>query len=282
VPHLVPVNYPWVALYRDKQWVSVFPWIKDTQIQEGGNVYRYLPEAYDNGYKWVRAYLQRDPNIISLGKESDPAGILFPKFVEKSLRESHPGVRLTDIGMHSYNRRQYRLNWADFPRPFEVNAEMASVVESLGSNPNRFDVVEIKIQSRNNAAKVIQTGDIRTCDVGHRRLLVRFEKTGENLHALNLSLSPYRNGIAGTNDFQSEPALLSRQLKSLALDQTDDILDVTITNKRQRTLSAGFVQPQFWDAFLGLSYRRSYSTQLSIRKGDLRPPACIRAASRKR
>src|SRR4029453_8302865 len=113
-----------------------------------------LPQAYDNGYKWVKAYLQRDPNIISLGKESDPAGVLFPKFVEKSLRDNHPGVRLTDIGMHSYNRRQYRLNWAEFPRPFEVNAGTATVVESLGSDPNRFDVVEIKIQSRSNAGKV--------------------------------------------------------------------------------------------------------------------------------
>src|SRR5262249_21060265 len=39
----IAVNYPWVAAYVDGRWVHLFPWIKDTEIIEGPNLYDFVP-----------------------------------------------------------------------------------------------------------------------------------------------------------------------------------------------------------------------------------------------
>ncbi|MEM1294150.1 MAG: DUF6531 domain-containing protein, partial [Verrucomicrobiota bacterium] len=70
-PTLIPVNYPWVALHVDdpenpgqKKWVHVFPWIKDTEVVEGADLYSLLPEAYNSAQKWIEAYFKNDPAIV--------------------------------------------------------------------------------------------------------------------------------------------------------------------------------------------------------------------------
>src|SRR5208282_253997 len=40
---LITVNYPWVVTTISNQTVHIFPWLKDTQITEGLNLYDYMP-----------------------------------------------------------------------------------------------------------------------------------------------------------------------------------------------------------------------------------------------
>ena len=82
---LISVNYPWVAAYLNGQWIHLFPWLKDTEVVEGLNLFGYMPADYNNGYKWVRHYLLGDTNILSLSSESDLPSVLFNKFLQRVL-----------------------------------------------------------------------------------------------------------------------------------------------------------------------------------------------------
>ena len=54
---LISVNYPRVAAYINGQWQHLFPWLKDTEVTEGLNLYDYVPSGYENGFKRVCQYL---------------------------------------------------------------------------------------------------------------------------------------------------------------------------------------------------------------------------------
>lgn len=67
----VPVHYPWVAVHvpdeenpGQKKWVHLFPWMKDTSVVEGGNLYERFPEACKSGSEWVRKYLHADSSVM--------------------------------------------------------------------------------------------------------------------------------------------------------------------------------------------------------------------------
>ena len=63
----VAVNYPWVVAYVNNKWIHLFPWIKDTEIIQGPNIYDYMPASYNNATKWVTGYLYNKPEIVGLG-----------------------------------------------------------------------------------------------------------------------------------------------------------------------------------------------------------------------
>src|ERR1700731_4069054 len=143
-PELISVEYPWVAAYINNQWVHIFPWMKDTEIKEGLNLYDYMPDAYDNGYKWLRAYAYNDPAIVSLGNATDTPATLFPKFIRQTLATNHPEVALEQIGVAISNRRNYFSRWQDFPRPFSVSPDSRTQA-SLGDAAVNFDTITIDI-----------------------------------------------------------------------------------------------------------------------------------------
>ena len=74
---LLTVNYPWVVASIGTNTVHIFPWLKDTSIQEGVNLYDYMPTNYNTALKWVENYVRGDRNILSLDSEN-VVSKLFP------------------------------------------------------------------------------------------------------------------------------------------------------------------------------------------------------------
>jgi YD repeat-containing protein len=71
MPEEVPVHYPWVAVHvpdeenpGQKKWVHLFPWMKDTSVIEGRNLYEKFPDDTKNGSEWVKKYLKADPTVM--------------------------------------------------------------------------------------------------------------------------------------------------------------------------------------------------------------------------
>jgi RHS repeat-associated protein len=66
MPEIVPTNYPWVAAWieSENRWVHLFPWLKDTEAIEGGNLYDQFPSDTKTGAAWVRKYIQGDTAIV--------------------------------------------------------------------------------------------------------------------------------------------------------------------------------------------------------------------------
>lgn len=284
VPHEIPVNYPWVTAYvpdaenpGQSKWVHIFPWIKDTEIKEGLDLYDQMPEGYKSGYAWVRKYLFNDSEILSLDSENDTPARLFPLFIEKALRDNHPELSISDLGIQVKNRRHLYARWEDFPQPWAVTEENGQITqrESFADTPDTFDTVAVQVWSdRNNDNIVdagepnIETGDLRAMDLHNRRLLIRHEQTGVNTHNLIVSLAAFRPSATGTGDF-SDPALLNRQAAVRALDSSDDVVRVKTTFKRHRSLPGSFSPPATQsESFLGITHSLVIEETRNLRKGD--------------
>lgn len=287
VPKLIPVNYPWVAAYDGTNWVHLFPWLKDTEIVEGFNLYNYMPTNYNNGLSWARDYFLGNQALLSLDKIDTPA-VLFPKTLEQSLLQSYAGISIGDIGTRAFDRRQNRLHWSDFPRPTQVSGTPAAV-ESLAvitnafpSMTNLFDTLRIEVFVGTESTPRIDTGDFRTLDLHNRQFLLWFDETNGN-HNMILSLEPFRgeatnklafssvnpNELAGTN-------LLNQVVTTNQLTSGEDIVRLKFTHRRNRAAENAVTNPPpHWDAFMGFSHvNRTPEPSLiteerTIRKGDL-------------
>src|SRR5258706_7915614 len=119
---LITVKYPWVvANINSNQVVHIVPWLKDTEVSEGFNLYDYMPANYDSGLKWSRQYLYGDTNIFQLGGQSDVPRVLLSKFIENTLLQNYPGISSDDIGVRFRNRRRTLARWSDLPKPNGLN-----------------------------------------------------------------------------------------------------------------------------------------------------------------
>ncbi len=107
IPELIPVNYPWVAAYINGKWIHLFPWIKDTEVKEGGNIWNYFPNNYKDARQWLCHYLQGDLNIRSLSQE-DNVATLFPLYAQEQL--SKKNLTLLDVGLRFRNRQHLYQN----------------------------------------------------------------------------------------------------------------------------------------------------------------------------
>jgi RHS repeat-associated protein len=272
---LIPVNYPWVAAYVNGQWVHLFPWLKDTEVTEGLNLYDYLPTDYNNGYKWVKKYLTGDTNIFSLDSETDVPSILFTKFLQHSLLINAPGVSVDDIGTRAFNRRNQYARWGDFPTPFAVTNGAVNTVHDLTSITNIFptwtnifDTISIQVFSNSATNKSIFTGDLRTADLHNRKFLVRHQTNGAN-YDLILSLAAYRPSSTNLFNFTNAPNLVNPQQLKMTLTTNDDALTIRFTRKRHRTISSNTATNSYWVTYLGLSDTLKYSLDRPLRLGDL-------------
>ena len=219
VPELIPVNYPWVAAYLPVngtyKWVHIFPWIKDTVINEGNDLWGYLPTGYQTGSQWALHYVMNDPTIRTLmptgGSITDDVNVLFPLYVQGQLAGS--STTMSQLGTTWYNRQNYYTSWDQFPRPWQAptvtnnNVAMSLTASQNPSNfstalTNIFDTVSIQVFSdRNDAAgndtfqtgdPVINTGTMRLADIHDRRLLLYDQvtaTTGTNAPTYNMVLS---------------------------------------------------------------------------------------------
>ncbi|WOO39345.1 DUF6531 domain-containing protein [Rubellicoccus peritrichatus] len=127
---LVAVNFPFVAAYIDGQYKYIFPWIKDTEVIEGFDLYSLMPVEWNSPYKWFHGYIHNDPVIMSLDERDQP-DVLWPKFIEKQLQTYYPFLSLDDLGVQIKNRKQYYPSFDDLPRPYSVTGN-PTAFESYG------------------------------------------------------------------------------------------------------------------------------------------------------
>lgn len=278
--NLIPVNYPWVAMYNGTNWVHLFPWLKDTDLEEGFNLYNYMGSNYYNGFEWTRDYMYGATNILSLANGgNDTPSVLFPAFVKQMLLQNAPGLSLDDLGVKFVNRRRTYARWQDFPTPFVVPTN-AVALDSLGSPAitnvfagltNIFDTFSVEVSSQATLSKKLSTGDLRLADIHDRRFLIRHEKTGVNTHNMILSLAAYRTNATGPTNFTIGDTLLNFQQISTNLTSADDWLNVKLTYKRHRSLPITVFTnpPSPYMDYPSVWARTTITDTRILRKGDL-------------
>ena len=257
--NMIPVNYPWVAAYIGTNWVHIFPWLKDSEIVEGLNLYDEMPPNYNNAYGWVHDYIYGNTNLLSLAVDGDNTPrVIFPQYLQQMLLQNHPGVSVDDIGVKIHNRQHYYARWQDFPMPTWVtNTSLAvtnlSSPSLAGIDPaltNLFDTVSVEIYSLANPTKDIFTGDMRMVDLHNREFYVYQFMTNGNIQ-LNLTLMPFRTNAPGTMAFTNDSTLLAKQVLNLSFSTADYDLGVRFRHRRQHGLSpATAIDPYI--SFLGL------------------------------
>jgi len=220
---LITVNYPWVvANISSNRCVHIFPWLKDTEVVEGLNLYDYMPEDYNSGSEWVRNYVYGDTNILSLSGETDIPRVLFPKFIQQTLNQNYPGLSLDDMGVRVFNRPHHYVRWEDLPEPtLVVNQDEIAVVKNLTSATNTvpsmtniFNTIRMQIwRPESPGAPILDTGRLRTADLHNRKFLFLSED-GQ----LRLWLDSFRPSETNQYDFGSaDPDLLGKQQLSKAI-----------------------------------------------------------------
>ncbi len=240
---LIAVNYPWVVTTISNQTVHIFPWLKDTQITEGLNLYDYMPTNYDNGFKWLSHYLYADTNILGLSAESDAPSVLFPRFVKGQLLANAPGISLDDIGVNAFNRQHYYLRWQDFPTPSVVNNPAQVVcVDSLASpaitnvSPaltNIFDTVTLTIYSQNNPTNQMTIGPLRMADLHNREMFMDANSTN-----MMLWLAPYILGNTNQGSFSaSDLTLTNIQIATIPVATNDVLFNIHMTHYRHQAVN---------------------------------------------
>jgi RHS repeat-associated protein len=276
VPQLIPLNYPWVAAYIGTNWVQIFPWIKDTEITEGLNFYDYLPTNYNSGFKWLKAFINNDTNIFSLSSSDQPLDLL-PAFIQHNLNLNHYGLSVDDMGDQIVNRRHLYSQWNQFPEPFALSGTPV-VIESLKTNMNLFNTIEIQVYSQANPTRLIDTTELPIAELHNRKLLLKFQQTGVNLHSMILSLEAYSTNVTNVWSFSTRADPTWKLVSSNQLDNTDDNIIFQVTHKRERFLPATYTAPgaQSISNLWGYSYLeqgaqngQTYVFTDTFRKGDL-------------
>jgi RHS repeat-associated protein len=276
--HLIPVNYPWVATYISNQWVHLYPWLKDTQVIEGLNLYDYLPDQYKQLQLWVKDYVLGKTNIMAFATpDDDTPATVFPAYLNNYLLTNAPGISLDDIGMQYVDRRHVYAAWSDFPRPTWVT-NTSTAVESLASTgitnvsprlTNVFDTVYVELFSLINPGKIIRTSEMRMADLHNRKFFLTHTNLGGGLCQATLTLAAYGTNATGLGSWATNDiALTNKQVASLTLDGSDDQLRVRIRYRRQRALT--------WQTavdvpagFLEVNSAREVLQERKLRKGDV-------------
>lgn len=282
IPRLISVNYPWVAAYIGTNWVQIFPWLKDTEITEGFDLYDYMPTNYNSGYKWLTHFIAADTNIFSLSSTSDQPLDLLPLFIQNNLNQNYPGMSVSDLGLKITNRRHLYSQWSDLPKPFALSGT-PTVIESFGTNSSLFNTLEIKVYSEANPTRAIDTTEMRIADLHNRMLLLKFQEVGgfgSDIHNMILSLESYSTNYTNVAAFSTNANPCWKLVTTNQLDSTDDRIVFQVTHRRLRFLPQGFTFPTDSTATNLFSYNYFEVNQQSgggqtfqmidhFRKGDL-------------
>jgi RHS repeat-associated protein len=250
---VISVNYPWVAAYINGKWVNLFPWIKDTEIIQGPNLYDYMPTNYNNVMKWVMGYLYNRPEIVGLGDTNDPPETLFPRYVENQLLTNAPGVSFDQLGVQAVDRQHVYPTWSDFPTPTWV-ANTNWVAESLSDptitnssfqtwNPYIFPANHVfntmDIQVIHNSTNMLDSGTVRCCDLHDRTFLIYAQRTNQTSGLeMEMNLAAYRPAITNITAFTNDASLLNNQVQSQILPFSTNYtnnLSISVTENSYRT-----------------------------------------------
>ena len=255
---MIPVNYPWVAAYIGTNWVHIFPWLKDYEITEGLDLWEEMPTNYSTAYNWVYDYCYGKTNLLSLAVDGDNTlRVIFPKYLQQTLLQNHPGVSVDDIGVSILNRQHYYARWQDFPTPTWVTNSSTSITNLSSSaisnvNPiltNIFDTMSVEIYSLTDPTKDIQTGDLRLCDLHNRQFYINQSMVNSNVQ-LSLILMPFRTNITTQLAFTNDASLLSKEVLSMTFDQFDYQLGVRFKYHKNRAITPAYaIDPNI--TFLG-------------------------------
>jgi RHS repeat-associated protein len=272
MPQLIAANYPWVATYVGTNWVQIFPWIKDTEIEEGFNFYDYLPTNYNSGFKWLTQFLASDTNIFSLSATSDQPLDLLPAFIQNQLDQSHYGMSVDDMGVQIRNRRHLYAQWSDFPKPFSLSGS-PTIIESLKTNMNLFNTLEIQAYSQVAPGKLIDTAEIPIAELHNRKLLLKFVQVGtNNVHNMILTLSPYSTNITSVTNFSATADPTWKLSTTNQLASTDDNIVFQVTHRRDKFLSSTYAPfANLWGytySEQGSQSGQTFTFSDTFRKGD--------------
>ena len=239
---LITVNYPWVAANIGTNTVHIFPWLKDTEIVEGVDLYDYMPTNYNTALKWCEDYVRGKTNILNLDSENLPAK-LFPKFVQQMLSTNSQGavLSLDDVGVRAFNRRHQYPDWGYLPQPnFVTNTGSAAIVGSLTDSTNTFpflanifDTARVEIYNSSVASTnlLMTTGDWYACDWHDRKFLIF-----TNNARLNLWLAPYTTNVTSVQAFAG-PSSTATQTNSVVLGAGTNLIVQAIHQRRVARLS---------------------------------------------
>lgn len=268
---LISVDYPWVTAYvtnyngtGSNTWVHLFPWLKDTEVQEGRDPYEFLPDEYDSGWKWLRAYMRADTNLLSLDPGNNSPLFLFPKHVAQQMAASNSALAPDSLGVRYRNRRRTRATWDDFARPFWVTNSGLAFRTNLGQVANVFDMVNVRVSHSNGSNTNAFTWPM--AELHNRRLLVYQDKPGK--YWSHLVLAPYRPGLNNTQSYGTNSFANMAQPQELELDLGNGTSNQTLTITIAHTTHRGCADPTT-NSFLGVSEARSYGAPAQIRLGDL-------------
>ncbi|NNM43552.1 MAG: hypothetical protein HKM07_04350 [Chlamydiae bacterium] len=180
----VLLNYPWVRFYNGENWISLFPWMKDMQVETGDNLYSLLPKDYASPDLFILRYLTNDEEILKhVGPDGDDTlGVLFTRFVEEELRKK--GASLQDVGVHrSILKKQY-VSWNDFLCPTIKNFR---IIPDLNKDSDIFAKIKLELSSAEDPKKKIETTHILS-DIDGNTFSIRFSPKEEINHVLHLQL----------------------------------------------------------------------------------------------
>ncbi|QYY34820.1 DUF6531 domain-containing protein [Ruficoccus sp. ZRK36] len=269
-------DMPWVIVYTNKsgtggEWKQLFPWIKDTVVEEGLDPYDYFPEGFNSGKKWTEKYLTNDPAINDLiGNDGrDTPGLLFERYLREQAADD--GLSVDDFGLKIYNRRNHYWTWDDFPKPFivgQLNSRtwtepLAVKTNDLknSSDASKFATLQVKIQTEGGGSTLMATQRMRICDL-HNRLFYTYYKPGENKIALDMSAF---NEDAGLSDGTfSSTDVAARQYKEVTNPggALEIVLDVQGLNPRYDDYSdVEFTRPYEPNSLSAICFNAGHVTQ---------------------
>ena len=246
---LIIVNYPWVVANIGTNTYQIFPWLKNTAVTKGLNIYDYLPANYPNAYAWVKDFALANPALMALASPNDGVAKYWQNYLTSVINTNplQPNLSLQSFGVWSASRPQNYTSWSQLPLPDALNNQsQVAVIQTLSDSPatypfltNIFDQVRIEIfqSDTNSANKLIDSGLWRTCDLHNRKLLLYTNVP----NSVSLWLSAYRTGITNTANFtnylSSTNALLVQVAKGTITSAVTN-LPVRITyQKRIGTLN---------------------------------------------
>jgi RHS repeat-associated protein len=238
------VDYPWVVANIGTNTVHIFPWIKDTKIVQGVNLYSYMPTNYSTALAWVEQYVRANSNIMSLNSENLPA-VLFPAFVQQCLLTNEEGasISLDDVGVTAYDRPHQFPTWSYLPQPDMVtNLSTLAIVDSLTDSAttypflsNVFNTAEIKVYNTTGSTSnlLFDTGVWDSCDFHDRKLLLF-----TNNSQVCLWMAPYRTNVTTVTTFSNgAPSSTALQSNSVAASGITNLMVDVIHKRRVAYLS---------------------------------------------
>jgi RHS repeat-associated protein len=271
---LIVVNYPWVVANIGTNTVHIFPWLKDTEIVEGPDIYDYMPTNYPSAYQWVKDYAHANPEVLGTASVNDPLTKVWREFLTSALNSNQlaQNLSLDEFGVRAFNRRNSYPTWDDLPKPnFLTNQTQLAIVPTLSENAqtnpfltNMFDRIRIEVFKFNTnlVNRIFDTGLWRACDLHNRKLLL-YTNTSSTV---SLWMAPYRpDAINTTGDFTGfETGLgsLNRQIVTTSAG-AETVYPIRVTYQRRPVT---YPSPTTWYTMQELGL---HSYDLTAQKRDV-------------